>query len=78
MIFFPVILKILIALLTQVPEIIFEHKSLKNRSETHTHLKILHLGNRLVCSYRKISSPVTEIPVGKTEISVSGPARLLI
>ena len=30
------------------------------------------------CSYGKISSPLTEIPVGKTEISVTEPARPLI
>ena len=30
------------------------------------------------CSYGKISSLVTEISVAKTDISVSGPARLLI
>ena len=30
------------------------------------------------CSYGKISSPLTEIPVGRTEISVTEPARPLI
>ena len=30
------------------------------------------------CSYGKISSPLTEIPVGKPEISVTEPARPLI
>ena len=30
------------------------------------------------CSYGKIFSPLTEIPVGKTEISVTEPARPLI
>ena len=30
------------------------------------------------CSYGKMSSPLTEIPVGKTEISVTEPSRPLI
>ena len=30
------------------------------------------------CSYGKIFIPVTEMPVAKTEISVTGPARLLL
>ena len=32
----------------------------------------------LKCSYGKIFSPLTEIPVGKTEISGTDPARPLI
>ena len=32
----------------------------------------------LECSFGKIFIPVTEISVAKTEISVTGPARLLI
>ena len=32
----------------------------------------------LKCSYGKISSPLTEIPVGKTEISGTEPAHPLI
>ena len=33
---------------------------------------------RLACPYGKISSLITEILVGQTEITVTGPARLLI
>ena len=45
---------------------------------TKIHCIIFLLVTGLKCSYRKISSPLTEIPVGKTEISATEPARSLI
>ena len=38
----------------------------------------VHPGNRDEVAYGKISSPLTEISVGKTEISATEPARPLI
>ena len=42
------------------------------------HCIIFLLVTGLKCSYGKISSPLTAIPVGKTEISVTEPVRPLI
>ena len=45
----------------------------------HALLRRIHPGNRDgVFIWKKISSPLTEIPIGKTEISVTEPGHPLI
>ena len=80
MIFFPAIVKIIISSLIQIPEIIFDQKVLEiSQNDANFILfnsnlrtgKIFIPVTGLACFYGKISSPVTEI-------TVTGPARLLI